>query len=82
MRAVIAALAAMALVGCAATPDPVPGVIYRSCTEPEPERPTMPTEQLAPDVDPDTFTAAAIAEIERREGYEIRLRSALTNCRK
>lgn len=81
MRAVIASLAALALVGCAA--DPVPSVIYRSCPEPEPERPTMPTEHLGTTTPtPDQFTAAAIAEIERREGYETMLRTALRNCKK
>lgn len=81
MRTAIASLAALALVGCAA--DPVPSVIYRSCPEPEPERPTMPTEHLGTTTpNPDQFTAAAIAEIERREGYETMLRTALRNCKK
>ena len=52
-----------------------------ACQEPEPERPLMPTEHLAGDADVDTFVRSAIAEIERREGYEEQLRVALSNCR-
>ena len=36
------------------------------CREPVPDRPVMPTE--------------ALAEIDRREGYEVRLRAALQIC--
>ena len=36
------------------------------CREPVPDRPVMPTE--------------ALAEIDRREGYEVRLRAALLIC--
>ena len=78
-----AALAAM-LAGCAApsaprvqqvnVPVPVP------CRESEPPRPAMPTEALDADVTLDAFAAAAIAEIERREGYEGQLRAALAAC--
>lgn len=78
-----AALAAL-LSGCAApsaprvqqvnVPVPVP------CRESEPPRPAMPTEALAADVTLDAFAAAAIAEIERREGYEGQLRAALAAC--
>lgn len=53
-----------------------------ACTEPEPTRPSMPTESLRPVATVDDFTRAALAEIERREGYEILLRTALDNCRK
>jgi vacuolar-type H+-ATPase subunit B/Vma2 len=38
------------------------------------------TEALAPGVDPDRFAAAAMAEIELREGYEGELRTALEHC--
>ncbi len=78
-----AALAAL-LSGCAApsaprvqqvnVPVPVP------CRESEPPRPVMPTEALDADVTLDAFAAAAIAEIERREGYEGQLRAALAAC--
>lgn len=82
-----AALAAVLLsaAGCAQSPPRVE--IQRvniavpvACNEPEPERPTMPTEHLAGDVDLDTWAKSVIAEIERREGYEEQLRIALRNC--
>ena len=82
-QSLIVALAAL-LAGCAAPPAlrvqqvnvpvPVP------CQETEPPRPAMPTEALAADVTLDAFAAAAIAEIERREGYEGQLRAALAAC--
>lgn len=80
---VFAAVAAV-LAGCAAQPAqrvqrvnvPVP----MPCRESEPPRPAMPTEALAADVTLDAFAAAAIAEIERREGYEGQLRAALAAC--
>lgn len=72
------------LAGCAARPAlrvqqvnvpvPVP------CQQTVPVRPVMPTESLNPGVTLDAFAAAAIAEIERREGYEGELRAALTAC--
>ena len=52
------------------------------CKEPVPERPVMPTEALASTATLDQFTQAAMAEIERREGYEGELLAALENCRK
>lgn len=72
------------LSGCSSAPAlriervsvPVPVV----CQEPVPERPEMPTEHLPHDVSLDGFVAAAVAEIERREGYELRLRAALEAC--
>ena len=53
-----------------------------ACQESEPERPLMPTEHLAGDADVDNFVRSAIAEIERREGYEEQLRVALGSCRR
>ncbi|WP_353738650.1 hypothetical protein [Comamonas sp.] len=41
----------------------------------------MPTEHLAGDADVDTYVQAAAAEIERREGYEGQLVTALRNCK-
>lgn len=73
------------LAGCAAKPPvvqlqqvkvPVPVV----CSEPVPERPVMPTEALSPPVSLDTFAQAAMAEIERREGYERQLLAGLRAC--
>ncbi|MBY0453754.1 MAG: hypothetical protein K2Q11_02590 [Burkholderiaceae bacterium] len=40
----------------------------------------MPTEQLVAPVTMDSFARAAMAEIERREGYEGVLRTALAAC--
>lgn len=85
--AALAAATLLIMAGCAQTPPrveiqrvnvplPVP------CDEPEPVRPNMPTEHLAGDADIDAFTRSAIAEIERREGYELQLRTALANCKR
>lgn len=55
------------------------------CREPVPARPAMPLEALRArqgPMDLDQFTQAAIAELARREGYEIKLLAALTACRK
>lgn len=52
------------------------------CKEPEPARPVMPTEGLEITATLDQFAQAAMAEIERREGYEGELLAALENCRK
>ena len=52
------------------------------CDESEPERPNMPTEHLPVGADVDMYVHAAGAEIERREGYEIQLWSAMANCKR
>lgn len=79
-----ALLSCLLLAGCAAprvelqrVSVPVPVV----CQEPMPAKPIMPTEGLRPPVSLDTFAAAAMAEIERREGYELELVAALEACR-
>lgn len=69
------------LAACGVTPAqrvrvPVPV----ECDAEVPARPAMPTEALAPGVDMDRFSAAAMAEIELREGYEGELRAALAEC--
>ncbi|RYF06475.1 MAG: hypothetical protein EOO31_09810 [Comamonadaceae bacterium] len=51
------------------------------CKEPVPARPAMPTEALRLGATVDDFARAAMAEIERREGYEGELLTALENCR-
>lgn len=79
---IVAFSACAALAGCATTgaphivqvPVPVP------CQASAPDRPTMPTETLPDGVGLDVFVAAAIAEIERREGYEGQLRAVLQAC--
>jgi hypothetical protein len=50
------------------------------CREPVPDRPAMPTEALADDADPFELLRAALSEIDRREGYEVRLLAALLIC--
>lgn len=50
------------------------------CRAEVPARPAMPTEALAPGINPDQFVTAAMAEIELREGYEGELRAALIEC--
>lgn len=87
MKTAIFLIAACALLaGCAtkkhvetqrvAVPIPV------QCQEPVPARPVMPTDSLGGGATLDQFARAAMAEIERREGYEVELRTALENCRK
>lgn len=78
-------VAAALLTGCASSPPPVRVQQVRvpvpvPCRVTEPARPLMPTEALALDAGLDAFAAAAIAEIERREGYEGELRAALAAC--
>lgn len=88
MRHVLQALAlVLLLAGCQSAP---PKVVLKEvkvaipveCREPVPDRPVMPTESLQRGVSISTFVKAAQAEIERREGYEVRLRVALENCKK
>lgn len=50
------------------------------CKEPILARPVMPTEALRPGATVDQFAQAAMAEIERREGYEGQLRVAILVC--
>lgn len=50
------------------------------CRVQRPDRPAMPTEALSPGADVDTFARAAMAEIDLREAYEIKLSAALDVC--
>ena len=73
--------AALLLAGCGTTQStrvhiPVPV----ECQEAVPDRPAMPTEQLAPGATPWVLLRAALAEIDRREAYEIQMRTALVAC--
>ena len=79
-RAFLGICAAALLAGCAAKGEPVRIAVPVPCRVALPTRPHMPTEALAPDVSLDDFVAAAAAEIERREGYEVQLRAALEAC--
>lgn len=80
---VIALAAVLLLAGCTtASPErvqtrvPVPV----ACQEAVPDRPVMPTEALVPGVLPWTLLRAALAEIDRREAYEVQMRAALVAC--
>lgn len=69
--------------GCSATlPQATHVPVPIECREEVPDRPVMPTEALQSGAGLDAFVQAATAEIERREGYEVRLRSALVSCTK
>ena len=82
--AVIAAAAVLLLTGCEAAPrveiQRVNVAVPVECNEPIPDRPVMPTEALRPGADVDQFAQAAMAEIERRNGYEVQLVAALVIC--
>ncbi|WP_312839838.1 hypothetical protein [Delftia tsuruhatensis] len=84
MRSAIVIAGALVLVGCGALPrvevQEVKVPVPVQCREPVPDRPSMPTEALAEDADPFELLRAALAEIDRREGYEIRLQAALMAC--
>ncbi|WP_047217194.1 hypothetical protein [Delftia lacustris] len=83
MRAILL-LAALALAGCSSVPrvevQTVKVPVPVECREPVPDRPSMPTDTLAEDADPFELLRAALAEIDRREGYEVRLLAALMAC--
>lgn len=82
MRYVVAVVAAAALLSACGTRQvtrvhvPVPV----ECKEEVPPRPAMPTEALQPGVAPWVLLRGAIAEIDRREAYELQLRAALVAC--
>lgn len=68
------------LSACGATLQTVKVPVPVACQATEPSRPVMPTDMLMPGASLDRFAQAAIAEIERREGYEGRLVAALQSC--
>jgi len=83
MRAAVLLLGLLALAGCASRPPPAARVLVPvpvECREPVPDRPAMPTELLLPGAHPWVVMRAALAEIDRREGYEVQLRAALAVC--
>ena len=51
------------------------------CQEPIPQEPVWPTRILALDATIDEFTRAAMAELLRRDAYELLLFTALESCR-
>lgn len=82
MRAAFLLMGLLVLVGCA-SPAPAGRTLVPvpvECREPVPERPAMPTELLLPGAHPWVLLRAALAEIDRREGYEVQLRAALVVC--
>jgi hypothetical protein len=84
MRAALLLLV-LALAGCTATPtvevQKINIAVPVESREPIPERPTMPTEQLAPGADAFQLLRAVLAEIDRREGSAIQLLVALVTAR-
>ncbi|MCT6721681.1 hypothetical protein N4G42_25055 [Acidovorax sp. K2F] len=85
MKTAISLIAACALSACSAGRNHVEiqrvnVAVPVECKEPIPDRPVMPTEALRPGADVDQFAQAAMAEIERREGYEGQLVAALVIC--
>jgi hypothetical protein len=78
---------AIALAGCATVPEPeirtvtVDKPIPVPCRVAMPEEPAWAMDAIAPDADIDTLMAAAIAELEQRVGYEIRLKAAIATCK-
>lgn len=81
----VAVALAVLLAGCNAAPkvrtEIVKVAVPVECKEAEPDRPEMPTESLLPGVSLDDFAKSAMAEIDRREGYEVLLRAALSACK-
>lgn len=81
MRAIALIAASAVLTGCSTVKHvqvkvPVPV----ACSEQIAPRPVMPTEQLAPGVEPFILLRAALAEIDRREGWSGELLAALRAC--
>jgi len=70
------------LTGCGTTPvlTEIKVAVPVECREKVPDRPVMPTEQFTEKPNLFEFTKAAQAEIERREGYEGQLRTAVEAC--
>lgn len=76
----VIAISALLLAGCGTTSTQVRVPVPVECKEPVPDRPAMPTEALAPGVAVWELLRAALAEIDRREAYEIKLRAGLVAC--
>jgi hypothetical protein len=75
-------VACAVLSGCATTGGVTRVPLPVACRVAIPERPVMPTEQFKSKPDLDQWVQAALAEIERREGYEGELVAALRACTK
>ncbi|MGE0329680.1 MAG: hypothetical protein AB7P37_03195 [Ramlibacter sp.] len=81
-RRLLAGLVILVLAGCASqtTLQTVKVPVPVECSEPVPDRPAMPTETPAQLFTLDGHIAALQAEIDVREGYEIKLLTALVAC--
>jgi len=77
---ILLAAALAMLLGCNATMTQIKVPVPVACQETEPSRPVMPTDRLLPGASLDALVQATTAEIERREGYEIKLVTALRAC--
>ena len=81
MRAICLIAASALLVGCGTAKHvQVRAPVPVACKEQVPERPVMPSESLQPGVAPWVLLRAALAEIDRREGFEVQLVAALRAC--
>lgn len=80
VAAILIAASLAMLSACGATVQTVKVAIPVACQTTEPSRPVMPTDMLMPGASLDRFAQAAIAEIERREGFELKLIAALRSC--
>jgi len=76
----IAAALSLLLAGCGTQLQQIKVPVPVACQAEEPTRPAMPTEALRPGTDIDRYVAASQAEIEIREGYELELKAALSEC--
>lgn len=80
---ILAAIVALSLAGCATRPAQLVEIrvpVPVECRVDKPKRPAMPTEQLQKAQALDRKVTALLAEIEIREGYEIKLHAALDVC--
>lgn len=81
MRLALLAATGLALAGCASTQyTRVHAPVPVECQEAVPDRPAMPTEVLGPGAAPWVLLRAALAEIDRREAYELQMHAALVAC--
>lgn len=73
---------ALLLSACSTTPvlTTVKVPVPVACQEKVPDRPVMPTEEFTAKPALDQYVRAARAELERREGYETQLLTALEAC--
>lgn len=82
----VAAMAALMLAGCAATPEPLIDVrtvnvaVPVPCREQVPDKPAFPMDGLRPGTSLNQFVSAALAERLVRDGYQLQLETALRAC--